>query len=113
MLSWTAVVRGAAMHGIEKKSLKHAVRTSSSEHNYAIAFDRVQAKGADSKDRQHEHPVTGKTMGTDLLTWMIREGDLILLDRNEGPTTLLEFYFWPTDSREFSVPVYQYIGKRN
>jgi hypothetical protein len=106
--SWTAVVLGAAMHGIEKASLSH-IRTGYSPRNYGIAHDMEHVKGADDEEHQFESEVTGKIMGRDRMIWIIRRGDLILLSSAESPETLLKFAFNEDGKKDFVIPLYQYL----
>jgi hypothetical protein len=106
---WTAVVRGAAMHGIEKSRLKNYVQTASSPNYYGLAQDQEQSKGLGDERHQYYDPITGKTMGKEQMSWIIHRGDLILLSSPDAPDTLLSFILRDTDEKTFTIPIYQYL----
>lgn len=106
---WTAVVRGAAIHGIEKGRSKKYIRTDCSPHSYGIAHDQELAKGMEDEKHQTVSSVTGKLMGIQRMVWIVRRNDLVLLSTDEAPETLLEFTFTERDDKVFVIPVYQYL----
>jgi hypothetical protein len=97
------------MHGIEKARLKNYIKTDCSPHYYGLALDQEQLKGVGDAEHQYEDPVTGKTMAKEQMTWIIHQGDLILLSSAESPDTTLGFVFREHDNRVFTIPIYQYL----
>lgn len=108
---WSAVVRGAALYGIEKNRLKNYVKTCGCPHYYGIAQDQEEPKGTGKQ--QYQDPVTGKILGRNRLSWVIHQGDLVLLSSLECQETLLAFRFRERDPRTFTIPVYKYLEEDN
>jgi hypothetical protein len=75
--SWTAVVRGAVICGIEKHASKSLKRTNSCRHSYAICLDESYASAHHGKQEETiEHG--GGTFAKGQVTWLLNKGDLVL-----------------------------------
>lgn len=106
--SWTAVVRGAAIYGIEKEHHKNVVSTSTCASNYAVVLnDSYSSHKNDPRDRIID-PLTGAPMAQKQFTWLVRRGDLILSDEKKEIEREIVFRFQENDERKFQVPVYEY-----
>jgi len=74
--SWTAVVQGAVVCGIEKTNMQDLRRANSCRHSYAVCFDedynRMYHAGADMSR------VRGKDIAAEQLKWILNKGDLVL-----------------------------------
>ena len=77
--SWTAVVQGAVVCGIEKASLQNLRRANSCRHSYAVCLDedynRMYHAGADMTT------INGRNVAEEQLKWILNKGDLILSDK--------------------------------
>ncbi|KAI4922167.1 hypothetical protein J4E90_000595 [Alternaria incomplexa] len=77
--SWTAVVRGAVVCGIEKDAIPNLRRTDVCRHNYAVCFDQLYSNTFHvEKDMTQIH---GATYAQSQLTWLLNKGDLVLSDQ--------------------------------
>ncbi|KAH7417779.1 hypothetical protein BKA64DRAFT_761386 [Cadophora sp. MPI-SDFR-AT-0126] len=109
--SWSAVLRGAALYGIDKSRLKNYVRTQRFPNYYAVARDTEESQGAGLA--QYQDPITGKFMGKSRLTWIVHRGDLAFEDWNLSQETLLAFTFRENDEKNFTISIYKYLRKDN
>ena len=76
--SWTAVVRGAVVCGIEKDATPNLRTADVCRHNYAVCFDQIYSNTFHvGKDMTRKH---GATYAQSQLTWLLSKGDLILSD---------------------------------
>jgi len=108
---WSAVVRGAALYGIDKTRLKNYVKTERYPDYYAVAQDTEETQG--NGLAQYQDQITGKTMGKNRLTWIVRRGDLAFEDWNQSQETLLAFNFREHDEKNFTISIYKYLRKDN
>jgi hypothetical protein len=76
--SWTAVVRGAVVCGVEKLGNPSLKRTSSCRHSYGICMDESYMSTHHSDQDVVEKG--GKSFAQSQLTWLLDKGDLILSD---------------------------------
>jgi hypothetical protein len=106
--SWSAVVRGAVMYGIEKRRLKNYVKAESSPSNFGVAVTKPFENGYNDEKDQILHPITGRVMAVQQLQWPLKRGDLVLPSQAESSDTIIFFEFNKRSDRVFSVPVYEY-----
>jgi len=107
--SWSAVVRGAALYGIDKTRLKNYVKTERYPDFYAVAQDMEEIQGTGLA--QYQDQITGKTMGKNRLTWIVHRGDLAFEDYSQSQETLLAFNFREHDEKNFTISIYKYLPK--
>ena len=101
------MVRGAALYGIEKTQLSNYVNTARYPYYYGVAQDIEEIRGM--AKAQYQDQITGKTMGKNRLSWIVRRGDLAFSDYSESQETLLAFNFLEHDERNFTISVYKYL----
>ena len=77
--SWTAVIRGAVVSGIEKRGNKSLRHTNSCRNSYAVCLDEIYATSHHS--RQDAIRIGGTTFAQSQLMWLLNKGDLILSDK--------------------------------
>jgi hypothetical protein len=80
-----------------------------SPHYYGVSLDQEQVKETSIEKHQYYDPVTGKTMGKDQMTWIVHRGDLVLLSSEESQGTLFALNFRQSDTKVFTIPIYQYL----
>jgi hypothetical protein len=71
-----------------------------------IAQDQEEVPG--TAPNQYQDPVTGRTMGKNRMSWIIRRGDLTLEPPLECQETLFVFNFREHDERNFKIPIYSH-----
>ncbi|KAF2127870.1 hypothetical protein P153DRAFT_432314 [Dothidotthia symphoricarpi CBS 119687] len=76
--SWTAVVQGAVVCGIEKKGTQNLKRTNSCRHSYAICMDELFNKVHHLDEDAFQR--NGTAQARSQLIWLLNKGDLILSD---------------------------------
>ncbi|KAL6709496.1 hypothetical protein ACN47E_001431 [Coniothyrium glycines] len=76
--SWTAVVRGAVVCGIEKAGNTSLKRTNSCRHSYAFCQDEIYADSHHSSEDAVQ--IGALTYAQSQLDWILSKGDLILAD---------------------------------
>jgi hypothetical protein len=77
--SWTAIVRGAVVCGIEKGSVDNLRRSISYRHSYAICVDELFSEQKHVKSDKVE--TKQNTFAQSQLLWLLNEGDVILADQ--------------------------------
>lgn len=107
--SWTAVVRGAVIHGIEKSVHKNLTIMKSCPRNYGILLNQSYSGVRHPKRADcYIDPLTSRTMAASQMTWLIRKGDLLLSSQLKEGEERVTFKFSEEGSRKFSLAVYQY-----
>jgi hypothetical protein len=77
--SWTAVVRGAVICGIEKLGNRSLKLTNFCRYSYGICLDEIYTSA-----HHAQHDVVrlgGSDFAQSQLTWLLNKGDLILSDQ--------------------------------
>ncbi|KAJ8111356.1 hypothetical protein OPT61_g6033 [Boeremia exigua] len=77
--SWTAVVQGAVVCGVEKASISNLRRTNACRYSYAVCLDEVFSRMHHSE--QDVALLNGRNVAASQLIWMLKKGDLILSDQ--------------------------------
>ncbi|KAN0071932.1 hypothetical protein V8E54_009661 [Elaphomyces granulatus] len=106
--SWTAVVRGAAIFGIEKPVIP---AMSASSRSYGVSVSESFSEIRHSVQDRFVHPIARVPMAQEQLLWLIKKGDLILSD---GPKVIEQRFaktFSETDPRTGTLPIYSYDDK--
>jgi hypothetical protein len=103
------VVRGAALHGIEKSTLNGCIRTERSLSDYGVTQDKVEFPGLGTQHQQYVDSTTGKRMSKDQMLWIVKRGDLILPHSRQGAEAFLTFNFRDIDEKVVTIPVYKYL----
>ncbi|KAF2495164.1 hypothetical protein BU16DRAFT_539159 [Lophium mytilinum] len=87
--SWTAVVRGAVIHGIEKTNRVNVVYMKTCPRSYGIVLNETFRGSMFHLEDRYTDTVTGDVKAQGQITWLVKKGDLILSD--EGRTSSKEF----------------------
>lgn len=82
--SWTAVVRGAVVCGVEKTGNDSLKRTKSCRHSYGLCLDEIYSSSHHSRDDAKQIGET--TLANSQLDWLLNKGDLVL----SGSPTIVE-----------------------
>ncbi|KAI9868488.1 MAG: hypothetical protein M1813_005932 [Trichoglossum hirsutum] len=106
--SWTAVVRGAVMYGIEKASHNNVTFTTTCPTNYGIVLDEIYVEHKYDGRERYTDPLTNNIMAHKQLTWLIRKGDLLLSDAKSETEKDFIFPFQKIDDLKFKLPIYEY-----
>jgi len=108
--SWTAVVRGAAIFGIEKLDHKSLTIMKTCERNYGLILNYGVAQhiGGGGNRGHYTDLVTNRIVAEGQLTWMIKKGDLLLSDTQKEVEEGFSLSFRETDNKVFTLPIYEY-----
>jgi hypothetical protein len=107
--SWTAVVRGAVIHGIEKLDNKNLTVMESCPRSYGIKLSQTFSGRIHDKSDTYMDSFTERTMANAQMIWLIKKGDLILSNTSKMAEEMVTFKFWEKDSRKFGLCVYEYL----
>ncbi|KUJ14621.1 actin-like ATPase domain-containing protein [Mollisia scopiformis] len=106
--SWTAVVQGAVLYGIEKAHHKDVTTVATCTKSYGVNLNEMDSISKYSREDVYVDPVTNNSMARTQLTWLIRKGDLILSDEKREAEKEFMHTFSDPDDRKFKLPVYEY-----
>lgn len=87
--SWTAVVRGAVIHGIEKANRPNVIFMRTCPRSYGIVLNEAFLGSKFRREDRYTDPITGDVVAHGQITWLVKKGDLIL--SNEGKASEKEF----------------------
>lgn len=108
--SWTAVVKGAVVCGIEKDATSNLSKAIPSPRHFGIIaneqFTRINHH--DGQDL-HVNPLTNVQMAQNQLLWLINKGDAIFSDEPVVVTHSLSKAFSEKGSKFVKVTVYAYF----
>ncbi|KAF2827326.1 actin-like ATPase domain-containing protein, partial [Ophiobolus disseminans] len=104
--SWTAIVRGAVVCGIEKSSINSMRRSTFCRHSYAICLDELFS------ERTHERSDMVETKDNKLaqsqLIWILNEGDVIIADNPRTVERDFDFEFPRSKTGIVPFPIYRH-----
>jgi hypothetical protein len=109
--SWTAVVRGAAIFGIEKSANKALSAMSACSRSYGVASDVPFSNVLHDKRDYVVDSMTRVAMAKDQMKWMIKKGDLILSNNpKEVKGTFISNFKEEGPKPSGAIPIYAYEG---
>ncbi|KAF2823206.1 actin-like ATPase domain-containing protein [Ophiobolus disseminans] len=108
--SWSAVVQGAVLYGMEITNRKHTKVMLPCPRNYGVQLNASFAKGVHDPRDQVTNPVTNHVMASKQLTWLIRKGDLLMAEEVRIIERSLVASFLETGDRVVRLPIYEYLG---
>jgi hypothetical protein len=108
MSRWTAVVRGAVIHGIEKLDNKNLTIMRSCPRSYGIKLSQTYSGIRHNSQDTYKDSFTNRVMANAQMIWLIKKGDLLLSNTLKEAEEMVTFKFWEKDSRRFGICVYEY-----
>ncbi len=105
---WTAVVRGAAIFGVEKEFNDNLTTMTACRRSYGVSIRMLFSAVIHHPDDLERDPLTKVAMAKGQLIWIIQKGDLILSTQPKEVTGLFPVSFTETGSRKGSIPIYAY-----
>ena len=105
MQSWTAVVRGAVIFGIEKPVLP---TMSACPRSYGVSVSESFSEIHHGIRDRFVDLITEAPMAKEQLLWLIKKGDLILSDEPKVVTHIFNKSFTETELRAGTIPIYSY-----
>jgi hypothetical protein len=77
--SWTAIVQGAVVCGIEKGNINNLKKSTYCRHSYAICLDELYSEHIHSESDMVEGKHT--KFAESQLKWLLNEGDIVIADQ--------------------------------
>jgi hypothetical protein len=108
VFSWTAVVRGAVVYGIEKASHEKRTTMEVCPRSYGVMLNRAYSGFRHNRKDRYTDPATNRVMAHGQMTWLIMKGDLVLSDKPKESEQEFSFKFKQDDNRVFNFSVYEY-----
>lgn len=106
--SWTAVVRGAVVCGIEKSTSHNLLKATSCPHYYGIAANQLFSADQHPEEDRIVNNANDLHYAEDQMMWLLRKGDLILGGRPRDVEQSFTLLFAKVGSRKGRVTVYRY-----
>jgi hypothetical protein len=104
--SWTSVVRGGVVCGIEKTTITNLKRSTRCRHSYAICLDELFSEYTHSKDDMVES--RQNKIAQAQLTYLLNEGDVVLLDEPRVVEREFDFSFPRSRTGVITFPIYRH-----
>ena len=105
---WTAVVRGAALLGIEKSTSRALCTMTACPRSYGISVSEIFSEILhDARDR-FKDPITNTPMAKEQLKWLIKKGDVVLSDQPKMARRWFTIAFQENGLRNGTIPIYSY-----
>ena len=106
--SWTAVVRGAVICGIEKQTTQNLMRATSCRHNYGISVKVLYSDVYNSQDDRIIDDMSQLSLASKQLLWLLNKGDLVRSDQPLTGERNIDVSFSKTESRLGKLTIYMY-----
>lgn len=105
--SWSAVVRGGVIYGIERHNHQNVVFTRTCPRSYGIVLNEANTAKYSRDDRGLDR-ITNTVVAQSQITWLIKKNDLILPDEGKQWEKEFSFPFQDLQERKFKLPIYEY-----
>lgn len=104
--SWTAVVQGAALCGIEKSTMRNLRPATSCRHHYGINVNPLFSDV--HYERRDKVEVHGVALARGQMTWLWTKGDLVLVNEEQSREQIVLLSFTKTETRVKKLSIYRY-----
>ncbi|KAF2267873.1 actin-like ATPase domain-containing protein [Lojkania enalia] len=106
--SWTAVVQGAVISGIEKSSARNLRRAGSCRHHYGISLSKLFSDVYSPQQDLVVDKANGLAFAQGQLIWLLNKGDLVLHNQERKAEQDILLTFLQTEARRKVLPIYRY-----
>jgi hypothetical protein len=106
--SWTAVVQGAVVCGVEKDTIMNLRRTNRCRYSYAVCLDEVFNKMNHFDEELAQ--LNGRNVAASQLIWLLNEGDLVLRDKPCKVEQKFDLRLGKTRPGTIEVPIYRNLS---
>ncbi|KAN0102782.1 hypothetical protein V8E51_011095 [Hyaloscypha variabilis] len=107
--SWSAVVQGAVLFGMEKANRQTQATVKPCPKSYGISLSRAYTKRLYSEQDKETSAITNQTLAKGQLTWFIRKGDILQLNKTRIIQEELYWNFVEGQQRYVTLPIYEYL----
>ncbi|KAF2201018.1 actin-like ATPase domain-containing protein [Delitschia confertaspora ATCC 74209] len=76
--SWTAVVQGAVICGIEKNTTQNLVKATACQHSYGIKASKIYSDISNNPEDEVPDDLSGLSRAQGQLIWILNKGDVVL-----------------------------------
>jgi hypothetical protein len=104
--SWTSVVRGGVVCGIEKTTITNLKRSTRCRHSYAVCLDELFSEYTHAKVDMVE--TKQNKIAQAQLTYLLDEGDVVLVDEPRVVEREFDFSFPKSRSGVIAFPIYRH-----
>ncbi|KAF8851719.1 hypothetical protein BDZ45DRAFT_730704 [Acephala macrosclerotiorum] len=104
----TAVVRGAAIFGIEKATQKTTTTMSACPRSYGVLDSTLFSEVDNQSEDRVKDTILNMDMAKDQLRWLIKKGDLVLSNRIKEVSRPFDRMFTEYGSKKGTIPVFAY-----
>jgi hypothetical protein len=105
---WTAVVRGAAIYGIEKADHPALTICKTCPRSYGIMLNQAFSRSKHGRRDLYTDLTTNRVMVRGQMAWLIKKGDLVLSDEPKEAEHSFSFKILPNDAKLFPFAIYEY-----
>ncbi|OAL29037.1 hypothetical protein AYO22_02473 [Fonsecaea multimorphosa] len=106
--SWTAVVRGAVLHGIEKDTISNLCLATKCPRHFGISLSEQFSRIHHEERHVTINPITKAQIVEGQLLWMLNKGDLVLSDSPTAVSQMISLSFREADKTAQKLTVYSY-----
>ncbi|KAI9773911.1 MAG: hypothetical protein M1840_006137 [Geoglossum simile] len=106
--SWTAVVRGAAVFGIEKFATRALAAVTACPRSFGVTVSESFSEIRHNRADHSVDPHTRAHVAKEQLLWLIKKGDLILSDKPKMVKQSFTINFPGMGQRKGKIPIYAY-----
>lgn len=104
----TAVVRGAAIFGIEKSANKTTTTMCACPRSYGVLDSTLYSDVNNCSQDRVTDPILNKDMAKNQLRWLIKKGDLVLSNRIKEVSRPFDRMFTEYGSKKGTIPIFAY-----
>lgn len=106
--SWTAVVRGAVLWGIEKDTISNLSRATPCPQNFGICVNQAYSRVFHDEQDLTYHSFTKRPQAQEQLVWLMNKGDLVLSDNPHEVSHTITVPFKDNDPKKREIKIYSY-----
>ena len=106
--SWTAVVRGAVICGIEKQMTQNLIKASPCRHSYGVSVSLLYSDVYHSPRHRIVDDVNKVALASEQMLWLLNKGDLVRSNVPLTGGTDITVSFNKTESRQGKITIYMY-----
>src|ERR1700753_4053254 len=107
--SWTAVVRGAVLCGIEKVNIPNLSVATACRRYYGVCGDKIFVEHEYGADSREQNPfMNNDNLVKGQIHWILSKGDLILSNKPTEQKVSITVEFGESTKRSGKLPIYWY-----
>ncbi|KAF2733043.1 hypothetical protein EJ04DRAFT_513478 [Polyplosphaeria fusca] len=104
--SWTAVLQGAVLCGIERSRSQNLRRATPCLHNYGISCKELFSEAVHRPQDMITDPATGLNFAEGQMVWVLNKGDLVLQNEERTVSQDIALTFAKHEEKKRSISIY-------